>query len=50
MLTRPHIASADHLDCEATDTGGDISVADCRFYKGARGGDKRVKQLFIENN
>ena len=51
MLTRPHIASADHLDCEATDTGGDYqSVADCRFYKGARGGDKTVKQLFIENN
>ena len=45
MLTRPHILSADHLACEATDTGGDYqSEADCRFYKGARGGDERVKQ------
>ena len=51
MLTRPHILSADHLACEATDTGGDYqSEADCRFYKGARGGDERVKQWFIENN
>ena len=33
MLTRPFIASADHLDCEATDTGeGYQSEADCCFY------------------
>ena len=45
MLTRPHILFADHLACEATDTGGDYQTeADCRFYKGARGGDERVKQ------
>ena len=45
MLTRPFIASADHLDCEATDTGeGYQSEADCCFYEGARGGDERVKQ------
>ena len=45
MLTRSLVVSADHLDCEATDTGGDYqSEDDCRFYKGARGGDERVKQ------
>ena len=45
MLTQPHIVSADHLDCKATDTGGYYqSEADYRFYKGARGGDERVKQ------
>ena len=45
MLTRPFIASADHLDCEATDTGeGYQSEADCCFYEGAHGGDERVKQ------
>ena len=45
MLTRPFIVSADHLDCEATDTGeGYQSEADCCFYEGARGGDERVKQ------
>ena len=45
MLTRPYIVSADHLDCEAMDTGGDYrSEADCGFYKGAHGEDERVKQ------
>ena len=45
MLTRSLFVSADHFDCEATDTGEDYqSEADCRFYKGARGGDERVKQ------
>ena len=45
MLARPHIVSADHWDCEATDTVGTYqSEADCRFYKGAHGGDERVKQ------
>ena len=34
MLTRPLIVSADHLDCEATDTGeGYQSEADCCFYE-----------------
>ena len=45
MLTRPLFVSADHLDCEATDTGeGYQSEADSCFYEGARGGDERVKQ------
>ena len=45
MLTRPHILSADHLACEAMDTGGDYqSETACRFYKDARGGDERLKQ------
>ena len=45
MLTRPLIVSADHLDCEATDTGeGYQSEADCCFYEGAHGGNERVKQ------
>ena len=45
MLTRPHIVSADHWDYEAMDTDGNYqSEADCRFYKGARGGDERLKQ------
>ena len=45
MLTRPFIVSADHLDCEAMDTGeGYQSETDCCFYEGARGGDERVKQ------
>ena len=45
MFTRPLIVSADHLDCEATDTGeGYQDEADCCFYEGARGGDKRAKQ------
>ena len=44
MLTRPLIVSADHLDCEATDTGeGYQSEADCCFYEGARGGDESLK-------
>ena len=51
MLTRRLIVSADHLDWEATDTGeGYQSEADCCFYEGARGGNERVKQWFIENN
>ena len=45
MLARPHIVSADHWVCEATDTGGNYqSETACRFYKDARGGDERVKQ------
>ena len=45
MFTRPLIVSADHLDCEATDTGeGYQSEADCCFYEGARGGNERIKQ------
>ena len=49
MLTRPFIASADHLDCEATDTGeGYQSEADCCFYKGARGGDERVNNDLLK--
>ena len=35
---------------KATDAGEDYwSEADCRFYKGAREWDERVKQWFIEN-
>ena len=38
MLARPHIVSADHWVCEATDTGGNYqSETACRFYKDARG-------------
>ena len=47
MLARPHIVSADHWVCEATDTGGNYQIESetaCRFYKDARGGDERVKQ------
>ena len=37
--------SADHLDCETTDTGeGYQSEADCCFYEGPRGGDESLKQ------
>ena len=56
MLTWPPYCicwSCDYVscDCEATDTGEDYwSEADCRFYKGAREWDGRVKQWFIENN
>ena len=43
MLTRPLIISAEHLDCEATDTGeGYQSEADCCFYEGARAGNERM--------
>ena len=49
MLARPHIVSADHWVCEATDTSGNYqSETACHFYKDARGGDERIKPRLAE--
>ena len=55
MLTWPPYCTCwfyDYVSCnrEATDTRDYWFEVDCRFYKGAREWDERVKQSFIENS